>query len=275
MTAMANRPGAQYAGTTPATVHYEVDDHVARVTIDRPHVLNAVDEETERQLESLWQRIENDPEVRAVVLTGAGDRAFCVGADMQATADATGTEYWHHANPNGFGGIALRTSLDVPIIARVNGYALGGGLEMVLGCDIVVAADTAQLGLTEPRVGYLPLGGGISLAMRRLPYRHAMGILLTGRRITASEALTTGLVNEVAPAAELDSAVDRWLADILACAPTALRAIKQIVQHTAHLDAREALNLKLPALVAALDSEDSREGPAAFREKRPPRWTGR
>lgn len=275
MTAIGDRLDGQHAGTAPPTVHYTVDGHVARVTIDRPHVLNAVDEATELQMESIWQRIENDPEIRAVVLTGAGDRAFCAGADLQAADDATGAEYWHRANPNGFGGIALRTSLDVPIIARVNGYAMGGGLEMVLGCDIVVAADTAQLGLTEPRVGYLPLGGGISLAMRRLPYLHAMAILLTGRRVTASEALTMGLVSEVAPAAELDTAVDRWLADILACAPTSLRAIKQIVQRTSHLDAREALNLKLPALVAALDSEDSREGPAAFREKRPPRWTGR
>lgn len=258
------------------SVRYELRDHVAWVTIDRPEVLNAVDAKTHAQLCEAWGEIESDGDVRAVVLTGAGERAFCVGADMSADAvDKTGLEYWADLDPNGFGGLSLRTTLDVPVVARVNGYALGGGMEMVLGCDIVVAAEEASFGLTEPRVGRLALDGGITGLVRRIPYTQAMGLLLTGRKAPAAEMQRLGLVNEVVPRAELDSAVDRWLADVLACAPTSLRAVKQIVQRTAHLPTREAREQRLPALMAALDSEDSREGVRAFQEKRRPVWTGR
>jgi crotonobetainyl-CoA hydratase len=257
-------------------VRFEVTDHVARVTIDRPQVLNAVDAATHERLSQIWEQIEHDRDVRAVVLTGAGDRAFCVGADMSAAAiSKTGLEYWADLDPNGFGGLSLRTTLDVPVIARVNGYALGGGMEMVLGCDIVVAAETAQLGLTEPRVGRLPLDGGVFQLVRRVPHTAAMGLLLTGRRVPAAELHRMGLVNEVVPAEELDAAVDRWVQDVLACSPASLRAIKQMVQRTAHLTAQDAHAQRLPALTAALDSEDSREGVLAFQEKRAPVWTGR
>lgn len=257
-------------------VRFEVVDHVARVTIDRPAVLNAVDKATHDQLGRIWAAIEADRDVRVVVLTGAGERAFCVGADMSAAAiEKTGLEYWADLDPDGFGGLSLRTTLDVPVIARVNGYALGGGMEMVLGCDIVVASDKAQFGLTEPRVGRLPLDGGIPNLVRRVPHTQAMGMLLTGRRVPAAEMHRMGLVNEVVPAEELDDAVDRWVADVLACAPTSLRAIKQMVQRTQHLTAKEANTVRLPALMEALDSEDSREGVLAFQQKRPPRWSGR
>ena len=130
-------------------VHFEVRDHVARVTIDRPEVLNAVDAATERELDAIWNSIEADREVRAVVLTGAGERAFCTGADMKGGSGASGLEYWALQRPGGFGGIALRDTLDVPVIARVNGHAVGGGFEMVLGCDIIVAADSATFGLPD------------------------------------------------------------------------------------------------------------------------------
>lgn len=256
-------------------VRYERDGHVARVTIDRPAVLNAVDAKTTARLNGIWNAIEADPDVRVVVVTGAGEKAFCVGADMSAGAiGKTGLEYWAGLDPNGFGGLSLRTTLDVPVIARVNGYALGGGMEMVLGCDIVVAADHAQFGLTEPRVGRIPLDGGVFQLVRRLPHTQAMGLLLTGRRAPAAELHRMGLVNEVVPAQQLDQAVDRWVADILACAPTSLRAIKQMVQRGAHLSPQDAHKLRLPALMAALDSEDAKEGVLAFQQKRPPRWPG-
>lgn len=267
-----------YAAPEPVVdeVRFEVVDHVARVTIDRPAVLNAVDKRTHDRLREIWEQVEQDPDVRVVVLTGAGDRAFCVGADMSASAiEKTGLEYWADLDPDGFGGLSLRTTLDVPVIARVNGYAMGGGMEMVLGCDIVVAAESAKFALSEPRVGRLPLDGGIPQLVRRIPHTQAMGMLLTGRRASAAEMQQMGLVNEVVPAEELDAAVDRWVQDVLACAPTSLRAIKQMVQRTAHLTAREARAQRLPALMAALDSEDSREGVRAFQEKRPPVWTGR
>lgn len=268
--------GATDSGVPADEVRLELDGHVARVTIDRPKVLNAVDAKTHQRLNEIWDSIESDPQVRVVVVTGSGERAFCTGADMSAGAvGKTGLQYWADLDPNGFGGLSLRTTLDVPVIARVNGYALGGGMEMVLGCDIVVAADTARFGLTEPRVGRIPLDGGVTQLVRRLPYTQAMSLLLTGRRAGAAEMARMGLVNEVAPAGQLDEAVERWVADILACAPTSLRAIKQMVQRTAHLTSQEARAARLPALMAALDSEDSREGVRAFQEKRPAVWPGR
>jgi crotonobetainyl-CoA hydratase len=256
-------------------IRYELDGHVARVTIDRPNVLNAVDRAAHNELQRVWADIEASSDVRVVVLTGAGDRSFCVGADVSAAGvDKTGMEYWADLDPDGFGGLSLRESLDVPVIARVNGYALGGGMEMVLGCDIVVAAETARFGLTEPRIGRLPLDGGMVKLARQIPYHQAMGLLLTGRKAPAEEMQRLGLVNEVVPAADLDDAVQRWVDDVLACAPLSLKAIKQTVQRTAHLSAREANTVRLPALVAALQSKDQDEGVRAFQEKRAPNWTG-
>lgn len=257
------------------SVHFAVRDHVALVTIDRPEVLNAVDAATEHELDAIWSAIEADRTVRAVVLTGGGERAFCTGADMKGGSGASGLDYWAAARPNGFGGIALRQTLDVPVIARVNGHAAGGGFEMVLGCDIVVASENATFSLPEARVGRLPLDGGMTLLQRQIPFRAAMGIMLTGRRIKAAEALQLGVVNEVVPLAELDAAVERWLSDVLACAPLSVRAIKQVVRRTAHLTAVEAQAQRLPALVEALSSADSSEGVKAFVEKRKPVWTGR
>ncbi|MCS5497879.1 enoyl-CoA hydratase-related protein [Cnuibacter physcomitrellae] len=254
-------------------VRFSLQDGVARVTLDRPRVLNAVDAATHDRLNRIWAEIETDPSVRVVVITGAGDRAFSVGADMSAEGVAkTGLEYWADMDPNGFGGLSLRRTLDVPVIARVNGYALGGGLEMVLGADIVVAAEHAQLGLTEPRVGRLALDGGIALLTQRLPHTVAMGMLLTGRKATAAELHAAGLINEVVPAAELDAAVDRWVADILRCAPSSVRAVKQMVTRTAHLAPHEARAMLVPALAEALQGAEQDEGVRAFQEKRPPSW---
>jgi len=139
----------------------------------------------------------------------------------------------------------------------------------------VIAVDAATFGLPEARVGRLPLDGGMTLLQRQVPFRQAMGMLLTGRRIAAAEAYRMGLVNAVVPRGELDAEVGRWLDDILACAPLSVRAIKQVVRRTAHLTAAEAQAQRLPALVEALASEDSQEGVRAFREKRKPVWKGR
>jgi crotonobetainyl-CoA hydratase len=257
------------------TVRYTLDKGVARVTIDRPDRMNAVDQATEAELIGIWERIEKDAAVRVVVLTGSGERAFSTGADMKAgNGGVTGLEYWAAPRPGGFGGIALRDTLDVPVIARVNGHAVGGGFEMVLGCDIVIAAEHASFGLPEPRVGRLALDGGIALLPRRIPHVLAMGMLLTGQRIAAAEAMRMGLVNEVVAMAKLDEAVDRWVDAVLACAPLSVKAIKRMVAAGSRLSAQEAQALRLPQLIAALKSTDQDEGVRAFQEKRAPQWRG-
>ena len=254
------------------SVDFDVSDGVARVTLNRPECMNAVDSATEAALDEIWNAIDENPTIRCAVLTGTG-RAFCAGADMKEDGPE-GLAYWAGTGDHGFGGIALGGRPSVPVIARVNGLALGGGFEMVLGCDLVVAVETASFGLPEPRVGRLPLDGMVTLP-RRIPRALAMGMLLTGRRIGATQALDHGLVNQVVPVDELDSAVDSWVEDIVACAPLSLEAIKRSVHDTAHLTVPESRNSRLPSLAAALRSRDADEGVLAFREKRAPVWSGR
>ena len=256
------------------SIHFEVRDRVARIVIDRPDRLNAIDAAAERELETIWQDLETRRDVSCAVLTGAGDRSFSTGADMKDVS-TSGLEYWAQGRTNGFGGISFRRTLDVPLVARVNGYALGGGFEMVLGCDIVVASEKAQFGLPEARVGRMPLDGGMVLLQRKIPHNLAMAVMLSGRRFSAAELAAFGIVNEVAAHEDLDDCVDRWVADIVACAPLSLRAIKQTVNRTAHLAPAEAQALRLPAVIEALGSEDAGEGVRAFQEKRAPVWQGR
>lgn len=257
------------------SVQFDVTDHVARVTIDRPERMNAVDRATETRLNEIWAEIEARSDVRCIVFTGAGERAFSAGADMKEPQSASGLDYWGQSRPNGFGGIALRTSLDVPVIARVNGFALGGGFEMVLGADIVVACEEASFGLPEARVGRLPLDGGMVMLPRVLPRNVALAMMITGARVPAAELHRWGLVNEVVPRTDLDTAVDRWVGEVAASAPLSVRAIKHTVRNTAHLPAGDATRMRTDPLIAALISEDSKEGVQAFIDKRKPVWRGR
>ena len=253
------------------SVEFDVAGGIARVTLNRPERLNAIDAAAAASLDDIWTAIDKDPAIRCVVLTGTG-RAFCAGADMKEDGP-DGLTYWATTGDHGFGGIALGGRLSIPVIARVNGIALGGGFEMVLGCDLIVAAETASFGLPEPRVGRLPLDGMVLLP-RLITRAQAMGMLLTGRRIGAAEALEHGLINQVVPEDALDDAVQSWTDDIVACAPLSLKAIKRSASDTAHLTIREARNARLPSLAAALQSRDAQEGVRAFREKRAPLWSG-
>jgi crotonobetainyl-CoA hydratase len=257
------------------SVLFDLRDHVARVTIDRPERMNAIDTATHETLDGIWDRVESDPDIRVVVLTGAGDRAFSAGADLKDNTGLSGVDYWRGISDGGFRGLSMRRTLTTPVIARVNGLALGGGLEMVLGCDIVIAADTARFALPEAKVGRVPLDGGMVMLQRLIPRNIAMGMMLTGRMVPASEMAHYGLVNAVVPFDDLDAEVDRWVADMLKGAPLSLRAIKAVARDTAELSIHDAFVKGAPALVEALNSEDANEGVTAFREKRAPVWKGR
>lgn len=258
-----------------AGIHYRKDGAVARVTIDRPQVLNALNLAAHDALADIWDEIRDDPEVRVAILAGAGSRAFCAGADMKDAREASGLEYLAGGPRLGAGGLSLRRDLLKPVIAAVNGLALGGGFELALACDLIVAAEHAEFGFPEPRVGRMALDAGITLLARQIPLKVAMGLLLTGRRITARAAQAAGFVNEVVPAADLAAAADRWAADVVACAPLAVEATKQIAIAAQDLPTWAAPRWFPRRVLDAIASEDAQEGVRAFREKRTPHWRKR
>ncbi|MFJ4671505.1 enoyl-CoA-hydratase DpgD [Kitasatospora purpeofusca] len=260
-------------------VRYEKKDHVARVTLDRPAVLNAMDLRTHEELAAVWDDVEADDGIRVVVLTGAGQRAFSVGQDLRERArlDARGvprTSFGSRGQP-GWPRLTERFRLSKPVLARVDGYALGGGFELALACDLIVASDRAVFALPEARLGLVPGAGGAFRLARQVPLKAAMGYLLTGRRMTAAEALRFGLVNQVVPAEDLDDCVAEWTADLLRSAPLAVRAIKEAVMRSVDLPLEEAFSASYEWEGRRRHSEDAVEGPRAFAEKRPPRWLGR
>ncbi len=263
---------------TRARVEYEKKDHVAFVTLDRPEVLNALDLQTHAELAEIWDDFERDDFIRVGVLSGRGTRAFSVGQDLKELAqrDQAG------AAPSSFGSrgragwprLTERFELSKPILAKVCGHAVGGGFELALACDIVVAADNASFALPEARLGLIPGAGGLFRLPRQIPVKIAMGHLMTGRPITAERALALGFVNEVAPLAEVDACVQGWIDDLLRCAPLSLRAIKEATARAAHLSLEAAFAADYRWEAARRDSADCKEGPRAFAEKRAPVWRG-
>jgi len=250
----------------------ERDGYLLMVTLDRPQVRNALHRAATDELDQIWTTFENDADLRVAILTGAGDRAFSAGYDMK---ESPGRGFLATRHPRGFGALTHRFGMSKPIIAAVNGFALGGGLELALACDLIVAAEHAEFGFPEPRVGRMALDGGMHRLARHIPLKVAMGMLLTGRRISAEEAVRIGLVNEVVPAAELLPAARRWAEQILECAPLSVQATKEAVLAGLGLPLAAAMALVPPVMAKAMASEDQAEGVNAFLERRPPRWSGR
>lgn len=260
-----------------ARVRYEKAGHVATVTLDRPAVLNAMDLRTHAELADVWDDFAADDELWVAVLTGAGDRAFSVGQDLKELAareraGAAAPSSFGSRGRAGFPRLTERFDLAKPVVAKVRGYALGGGFELALACDILIAAEDATFALPEARLGLIPGAGGVFRLSRQLPWKTAMGHLLTGRPLSASRAYELGLVNEVAPAGELDARVAGWVADLVACAPLSVRAIKEAATVASGLPLAEAFAARYPHEERRMHSRDAVEGPRAFAEKRPPRW---
>lgn len=254
-------------------IRYEKDGRTVYVTIDRPHARNALNAVAHRELRTAFERFRDDPQAWVAVLTGTGS-AFCAGQDLKEAASMVG-EGPRRPRPEVWGGITRDLGCDKPIIAAVNGYALGGGFELALACDLVVAADTAVFGLPEPRRGLAATAGGLVRLPRQVPLKRAMAIILTGEPISAVEAAGLGLVNEVVPTAELPSAARRWVNRLLECAPLSLRAAKRIATGLAHLSVEDAMTAQARCLGGLLESADTQEGVEAFVQKRPPIWAGR
>jgi len=250
-----------------------VDGRILTVTIDRPERMNALHWMANEELSAVFDAFVADPELWVAIITGAGDRAFSAGNDLKYQAAGGGKI---GMAPMGFGGLTARTDNFKPVIAAVNGVAMGGGFEIALACDLIIASEKAIFALPEPRVGLAALAGGMQRLPQQIPLKHAMGMLLTGRRVSAREGYQLGFVNEVVPPEDLLPAARRWADEIAACAPLSVRTTKQCAM--ASLDGGSvAENMSRPydQLRAMLKSEDFIEGPRAFAEKRAPVWKGR
>ena len=254
------------------SIRVERNGRVTTVIIDRPQVRNALDANAHLELQKAFDDFAADDEQWVAILTGAGG-AFCAGHDLKTEAPK-GPE---DLPPGGFGAITARFDLDKPVIAAVNGLAFGGGFEIALACDIIVAARSASFALPEVKVGLAALGGGILRLPRQIGLKQAMGMMLTGRRVSAEEGLQLGFVTELVDDEDLGSAADRWAELILGASPSAIRATKQVALQLAAEPLERAIHAQwqLPAVSAMQRSEDAIEGQAAFNERRPATWKGR
>jgi crotonobetainyl-CoA hydratase len=261
-------------------VRTEQRGHVLEVTLDRPKV-NAIDIDTSRLLGAAFVRLRDDPELRVGIVTGAGERLFSAGWDLKAAHHGEEVGKWWDLDygPGKFAGLTELWDLNKPVIAAINGHALGGGLELALACDLLIAADHAELAMPELPIGILPDSGGIQRLPRRLPHNIALEMLLLGRRMGAAEAKHYGLVNAVVPKERLLATAREWADSIAGGAPLTIQALKQALKAIDGVGVRQGFDIirsgRLPAYQRALASEDAKEGVRAFAEKRKAVFKGR
>ena len=258
-----------------ATVELTVEERIAIVRLNRPEAMNSVDPEMRKLLHATWERIATDDDIRVAIITGAGEKAFCTGSDLKKTpptADSFARQLFGEANT---GAITAGLSTDKPLIAAVNGYAMGGGLELALACDIRVCSSNAQFALSEVKVGSLPGSGGTQRLPRTVPLTDAMLMLLTGDRVDAQEALRIGLVSRVVAPSELMTAARDIAGRIAANAPLSVRAVKRLVRQGLDMPLAHAVDVERYAFGVLYSSEDRVEGRKAFAEKRKPDYKGR
>ena len=256
-------------------VRTEALNGVLTITLDRPKA-NAINVETSRALYAAFKQLQDDPALRVAIITGSG-RFFSAGWDLSAATEGEAIDADH--GPGGFAGLTELFSLGKPVIAAVNGLAFGGGFELALAADLIIAADHVEFALPEVKLGMIPDSGGVLRLPRRLPRAIATELLLTGRRMSAQEAQRWGLVNQVVPADDLMRTAHEMAAVIVQNAPLALAAVKEVLRETEGQTLPQAYQtLRTGDLCnyrAMLTSEDAQEGPRAFGEKRVPRWSGK
>ena len=259
-----------------STVIYEKRGEVAYITINRPECLNALDKSVHKNLGEIWDDFESDKEIRVGVLTGMGNKSFSVGQDLKELSE--GLEKGEQPTSFGSAGAAgsprltERFEMSKPLIGRINGYAFGGGFELALVCDILIASDNAKFALPEAKLGLIPGAGGIFRLVRHMPYKVALGFLMTGQEISAQKAYDCGLVNQVVAYEELDTCVLGWIKDILRCSPLSVMSIKEVARRSMDLDLEDAFKEKYFWEQHRINGNDCREGPKAFIEKRKPNW---
>ncbi len=256
---------------------FEKRGRVAYITINRPEARNAIDLETAKELSNAWNDFRDDDNLWIAVITGAGDKSFSAGADLKSFIPmlTRQDQSQEQTNDGGFGGITRGFECWKPIIAAVNGHCFAGGFEIMMACDLRIASENAVFGATEVRWGIIPGAGGTQRLPRSIPLAKAMEIIMMGESISADEAYRIGLINKIVPQSELMNEVERWVATLLERGPLALRAAKQAILQGLSLPLDEGLKLEQRLFTSLLGTEDAREGPLAFAQKRKPNFKGK
>jgi E-phenylitaconyl-CoA hydratase len=255
-------------------VIFTVEGGVATLCLNRPEALNAIDGETQREVVEAFAETSRNPDIKVLVVTGAGEKSFCTGMDLKKTMPPS-ESFASFAFGAGDNASVGRRETDKPVICAINGYALGGGLELALACDIRICSENASFGLTEVRVGSIPGGGGTQRLPRIVGLTNAMYMLLTGDRVDSAEALRMGLVSRVVPREKLMEEALAIAARIAGNAPLSVRAVKKLVKAGIDMPLRNAIDHERYAFGLMRDTEDRIEGRKAFAEKRPPEYKGR